>query len=69
MRLYSILSASMVISYFVTCNAATSSDQTKLSRMESPVLVHSLGAAVTAMPSTEDFFESEKKACKSEDFI
>ncbi|EEY70500.1 secreted RxLR effector peptide protein (Avh9.1), putative [Phytophthora infestans T30-4] len=62
MRLYSILSASMVISYFVTCNAATSSDQTKLSRMEPSLLVHSLGAALNVDAIDRRFLRERKES-------
>ncbi|KAI9988572.1 hypothetical protein PInf_022012 [Phytophthora infestans] len=68
MRLYSILSASMVISYFVTCNAATSSDQTKLSRMESPVLVHSLSAAVNVDAVDRRFLREREESMQERGF-
>ncbi|KAF4150800.1 RXLR effector domain-containing protein [Phytophthora infestans] len=58
MRLSSVLPASIAIIYLVTCNAA---DPPKLSRMESPVLVHSLGAALN-VDAVDRRFLRERKA-------
>ncbi|RLN74952.1 hypothetical protein BBO99_00008633, partial [Phytophthora kernoviae] len=61
MRLSFMLSAAMVITYFVTCNATADSDQTKISMMGSLDLVRSLDAGQNDDAAGRRFLRAHKE--------